>query len=363
MRLVLASLVLLASMTAVSHAQRRTPRSVLVFSAEQGILEVDPRTAAVTRVVTPTHAAVARYSDPEHVLFLVDGTNQLRELDVRRGQHREIATLPGDVGLGCGGTWGSDASGEARHAPYLVSEQLMFAQSMAVDTEHACFEVMDRNLNMASVVVQIEVSLRSNAVRSWITWVLEEAQSCTAISEAEEEALPCTQLLRRRAREANTRGRPRPDAYTLRDLDDGARGLLAPPQGQARRLAITAPMIETISPDGRWAVLGGNREEGDSIYRSLWIVDLTRGSVFGLHGWPELATEDERDAASTRAVWPWPRPIPQRTLADADRMGATGFGATGETSVRWMGNALVLGETLLVTPGRSIVRLPGPIVW
>jgi hypothetical protein len=32
-------------------------------------------------------------------------------------------------------------------------------------------------------------------------------------------------------------------------------------------------------------------------------------------------------------------------------------------SVRWMGNTLVLGETLLVTPGRSIVRLPGPIVW
>jgi hypothetical protein len=161
MRLVLGSLVLLASMTAVSHAQRRTPRSVLVFSAEQGILEVDPRTAAVARVVTPTHASVARRRDAEHVLFLVEGTNELRELDVQSGQERAIATLPGDVGLGCGGLWGSDADSETRHEPYLVSEQLMFAQSMAVDSEHACFEVMDRNLNMASVVGQIEVNLRT----------------------------------------------------------------------------------------------------------------------------------------------------------------------------------------------------------
>ena len=108
-------------------------------------------------------------------------------------------------------------------------------------------------------------------------------------------------------------------------------------------------------------MLGGNREEGDHIYRSLWMVELTRGRVFGLHDWPEHATEDEGDAA--RTVWPWPRPIPPRTLVDAARLRETGFGATGETSVRWMGNALVLGETLLVTPGRSIVRLPGPIVW
>ena len=38
------------------------------------------------------------------------------------------------------------------------------------------------------------------------------------------------------------------------------------------------------------------------------------------------------------------------------------YGVTGETAIRWLGRTLVLGEALLVTPGRGTVVLPGPLV-
>lgn len=358
--LALATLASIATIGAGSRAQRPAPAPVLVLSPSDGFLELDPRTGVAGRVVHATHASVARYRDATRVVFLVEGSNELRELDLATGQARTIATLPGDVGLGCGGLWGTRAPGAPPREPYLVAEQLQFATSMAVDADRACFEVMDRNLNMASVVAQIEVDLHTSAVRSRITWLLEdEPSSCTAIAEAEEEALPCTALLRARARAASTRGRARAASYTVRVVAGGARGLLVPPSGPGRRLAIVAPSLETISPDGRWGVLGGNPEEGDYIYRSLWLVDLVRGRVFGLAG----AGGEQEDESGSAQARPWPAPLPARVLADAERIREAGFGAAGETSVRWMGDALVLGETVLVRPGRSIVRLPGPLVW
>lgn len=353
-----------AASSASVEAQPRTaatPTStVLVASRAHGLLEVDPATAMATRVVTATHASIARRRDATHVVFLVEGTNELREVDTTSGVERTIATLPGDVGLGCGGEWGSSAAGEAPYPPYVVSDRLMFSTSMAVDDDHACFEVMDRNLNMASVVAQIEVDLHTSAVRSWITWVLsDEPSACHAISEAEQAALPCTQLFRRRAREADTRGRARAGRWSVRETrSDPPMGLLVPPTGRARRLAIREPHLETISPDGRWAVIGGNRDEGDYIYRSLWMLELTTGRIFGLG-----EDDDGDDDNPAPAVRRWPAPIAPRELAHAQRLIDAAYGVIGETSIRWRGNTLVLGDSVIVTPGRSIVRLPGAIVW
>ncbi len=353
----------LAASSASVEAQPRTavaPTStVLVASREHGLIEVDPATAMATRVVTATHASIARRRDASHVVFLVEGTNELREVDVASGVERTIATLPGDVGLGCGGEWGSSDPRDTRRAPYVVSDALMFSTSMAVDADHACFEVMDRNLNMASVVAQIEVDLATSAIRSWVTWMLEdEPTTCHALTEAEEAALPCTQLLRRRSGEANTGGRARPGRYTVRETrGDPPMGLLVPPTGRARRLAIREPRIETISPDGRWGVIGGNRDEGDYIYRSLWMLDLTSGRVFG------LGDDDDDDDTPTPAVRRWPTPIPARELANPQRLIDAAYGVIGETSIRWRGNTLVLGDSVIVTPSRSIVRLPGSMVW
>ncbi len=327
----------------------------LVTSRERGVLQLDDA-GTVTAVLTSTPAVVGRMRDAAHVVFLTPTNNELRELDLTSHAERVVATLPGDVGLGCGGQWGSDAEGDARRAPYLVGDQLMFASSMAVDADRACFEVMDRNLNMASVIAQIEVDLRTASVRSWLTFVTEDrASSCVAIPEAEADALPCTQLLRVRARQERAGGRLGVGGWTLRD--QGERGVIVGPDGARRRLAIVQPVLETVSPSGRWAVIGGNREEGDFIYRSLWLLDLRRGLVF-----PIAASREEEPETGARTVAPWPRPLTRRELADAPAMMRHAYGVTGETAIRWLGRTLVLGEALLVTPGRGTVVLPGPLV-
>jgi len=326
----------------------------LVTSRERGILQVDDA-GTVAAVVTSTPAVVGRMRDATHVIFLTPATNELRELDLTSRTERVVATLPGDVGLGCGGQWGSDAEGDARREPYLVGDQLMFASSMAVDADRACFEVMDRNLNMASVIAQIEVDLRTAAVRSWLTFVLEDrASSCVAIPEGEADALPCTQLLRLRARQERSGGRPGVDSWTPRD--HGERGAIVGPNGARRRLAIVQPMLETVSPSGRWAVIGGNREEGDYIYRSLWLLELRRGLVFPIEGPTDV--EPETTVRAPR----WPPPLSPRELADPEAMIRHGYGVAGETAIRWLGRTLVLGERLLVTPGVGSVVLPGPLV-
>ncbi|MBN8616174.1 MAG: hypothetical protein J0L92_36630, partial [Deltaproteobacteria bacterium] len=129
----------------------------------------------------------------------------------------------------------------------------------------------------------------------------------------------------------------------------GSPALLGPAR-QRQPLAIEAPILESISPDGRWAVMSGDREEGDFIYRRLWMLDLARGRVLA------LASDDE----SPRRAWP--TSLAPRALSDHDAMVTASIGATGETSVWWRGPTLVIGERLLITPGRSIVTLPGALV-
>jgi hypothetical protein len=41
----------------------------------------------------------------------------------------------------------------------------------------------------------------------------------------------------------------------------------------------TAPLVEAVSADGRWALVGGNIDSGDYVYRQLYLLDLRRGAV------------------------------------------------------------------------------------
>jgi hypothetical protein len=227
-----------------------------------------------------------------------------------------------------------------------VADFLQFAESMTIEHTHACFEVMDRNLNMASVIALIDFDLRTGGVTSSIT----VAEHCPSLDDAAREALPCMQALRGRARVrelARTRRRVA-RAWRL-GVVRGSPALLGPAR-QRQSLAIEAPILESISPDGRWAVMSGDRDDGDFVYRRLWMLDLVRGRVF------PIASDD----ASPRQ--PWPAPIAPRALSDHDAMVTASIGATGETSVWWRGPTLVIGERLLITPGRSIVTLPGALV-
>lgn len=336
-----------AALAVVLLSPSAASAQLLVTSETQGILRVHAD-GTVEDVLSRTPAIVGRMRDAAHVVFLVRGSNELRELDLATRTERTVATLPGDLGLGCGGSWGTHDEGPLP-APYQVVDHVQFAESFAADSTRAYFEVMDRNLNMASVLAQIEVDLGTGAVSPVVTL----SETCGTLEDSAREALPCSRMFRAEATRVRRGGRARAGSWSVAEA--GARGFLVDPRGRRRGVALREPSIELVSPSGRWAVVSANRDEGDYIYRDLFLLELRRGRLF-----PIVAPERQPDAAALRAAWP--RPIGPRELSDAERLADLGHSVVGETAVRWMGETLVLGERLLVRPGRGSVRLPGPLV-
>ena len=120
-------------------------------------------------------------------------------------------------------------------------------------------------------------------------------------------------------------------------------GTLRSPNRARRRLALTEPFLEQTSPDGRWAVLSANRDEGDYIYRGIYLVDLERGHLHPIR------------------EGPWPKPIPASTLRAAAALGALRMAIIGKTSLVWIdhGHTLLVGGRLLLRPERSTTLLQG----
>lgn len=343
------ALVIVLSLVASSLAAPRARAQLVVTSAERGILRVAPDGTPL-EVLSPTPAALGRMRGEHALVFLVAGRNELRELDLATRVERVIAALPGELGLGCGGLFGSRLHGTVAE-PYVLADHLHFEASMAVDDTRACFEVMDRNLNMASVILDVEVSLASGTITHQVAF----SEECGALDDAAREALPCTPVLRAAARQAPGSVRARPMPWSLEGEGDRVR--LVGPRGRSRRVAILDASIETVSRDGRWAVVAGNREEGDYLYRSLYLLDRRRGAIHPIG----FAGDDPGAGAEGHS---WPAALSPAELADPVRVAGHGFVVTGETSVRWIeaGRALVLGGDLVVRPGRGVARLPGLLV-
>jgi len=329
-----------------TRSPRVTASPLLVTHPEQGILRVRPD-GSVEEVLTRTPATVGRMRDRGRVLFLSPGTNELRELDLTTRAERTVAPLPRHLGPGRGGNWREREPGEVAAEPYLVVDHLQFAESFAADSAHACFEVMDRNLNMVSVIAAIDVDLATGGVTSTVTL----SDTCGALERAAIDALACTRVIRDRSRAHRGGGRTRPGSWSFAETAD--RAFLVDPRGRRHAIALREPAIELVSPSGRWAVVAANRDEGDYIYRSLFLLDLRRGLLFPIQGPGE-------DASNHTAAWP--RPLARRELASAEYLERVGHGVAGETAVRWLGETLVLGERLLVRPGQGSVELPGPLV-
>jgi hypothetical protein len=334
--LLLASLALLLLQPQQAAAQlssARAPGEFLVASESQGLLRVS-REGEVLEVLTSTPALTARRADDERIIFLSPEGNTLHEYNLRAHSERIVATIPNDTGLGCGGIFGGP---EDPAAPYTFANHLQFESSMAADGTRACFEVMDRNLNMLSVLYLLDVPLDGSAITSTII----VSSHCGGVSYEAQQAIPCARLIRRRVREQAPRRPSRRAAWTLEVHHET--GTLRGPNNARRRLALTEPIIESTSSDGRWGLLSANREEGDYIYRSLYLVDLARGQLHAI---------EESEGA---------HPIAPATLRDARALGELGMLVTGETSVAWVehGRTLILGGNLVVHPGRRIFRLPG----
>ena len=259
-------------------------------------------------MLSTTPAILGRMAGSHPILFLTPTNNALHALDLTTHAERIVTTLPENSGLGCGGIFRGPTE-RADGKPDLVSNHVHFDASVVVDASHACFEVVDRNLNVMSVQSMLDVPLDGSAITTTMVY----SEHCGSLRSEAREALSCTQLIRQRKRQ---RAAPRPShraPWTLSVHDDV--GTLRGPNRARRRLALTEPFLKQTSPDSRWAVLSANRDEGDYIYRGIYLVDLERGHLHPI-----------REGL-------WPRPIPASTLRAAAALAALRMAIIGETSL------------------------------
>jgi hypothetical protein len=207
----------------------------------------------------------------------------------------------------------------------------------------ACLVLMDRNINMADVVVGMRIDLATGDVLRHLevgkeTW---EPPAGVALGDAER----CT------PKEAPAA--PDPDPTSFRFAFDNEQVVeRTPGAAAAPRLRLPGYSAEAGSPSGRWQVLGGDVEEGDYIHRSVVLLDRASGEVFPIRAAPG----------------PWPAPLRPAGKKGPPRL-RTPIGhtaeAVGETDLRWLGRSaaseLLIVDALVVRPGGRAFSVKGEI--
>ena len=272
-------------------AQEGRPQPTILVASEGGIDEVTLE-GTTTRKLSRTPASHPRRLSPTgDVLFLVPTSLELRRLSPATGKEEVIARLP---------------RGEACRSrqPLSVQEDLDFV----IDTKRnvACLSLMDRNMNMANLIVNARVDLTTHEVKSAVlidvSHTCKEGQNAHAIFDCSREPSP------------------------------------TPPAQAPPGLPLPAGFhVESRSPSGRWLVLGGEVTEGDYMHRSVLLMDAETRRVYPI------------------VEGPWPGPIaPGSPFDTAD--------VVSESTVRWIqGVDALLVDRLLIKPGERAVRLAGHV--
>lgn len=312
------------------------PSPGLIVASEAGVQEVAPD-GRVLRTLSRTRAAFPRYlPGRREVVFLVPERGELRRLSLDTCAERAVATLPRDAGLACQGVW---------NGPYDPVQYIHFDEDFVVDPrgELACARVMDRNLNMSNVHVILQVRLATGEQAHRVSF----PDTCAG-APPKDAGFACARVLEQvNPPDAKTPAAPPTQAlpFTVVDARSKAAVKGVDPR-KVTRLTLEDPTLESASPSGRWAVLSGNRDESDYIYRDLYLFDRQTGQVLPLR------------------EGPWPKALTPAQLGDEAALKEAGMKATGETTVRWTGDGdqLLVGG-MLVKPGQPIVRLPGELAW
>ena len=186
---------LLATLALLLQPPQQAAAQLFVASKTAGIPRVLPE-AEVLEVLSTAPAILGRMAGPHPILFLTPTNNALHALDLTTHAERIVTTLPEDSGLGCGGIFRGPTE-RADGKPDLVSNHVHFDASVVVDASHACFEVVDRNLNVMSVQTMLDVPLDGSAITTTMVY----SEHCGSLSSEAREALSCTRLIRQRQRQ------------------------------------------------------------------------------------------------------------------------------------------------------------------
>jgi hypothetical protein len=280
----------------------------LVVAGDEGIREI-AKTGTVIRVLSKTPAVHPRFLGPEHdnLVFYAPGTGEVRKLALPTSGEAPVGKLPGSFK-----TCEKTADYPKGHVFALKDLRLEQDRSFVVDAaaNAVCFELSDRNDNMVNVKIQGRMDLTTGVVVSRVAIGGDCGKKPAVVTACVEATLP------------GARSAPTP--FPLASLGLGS--------------AVTE---ETISPSGKWSVIGEPTEAADYIHRSLFLLDRSGKQVYPI------------------AQGPLGAPLtPAQRGALASFKGTVD--AVGESPIRWLGSDdTLLVDALLVAPGGAAITVKG----
>jgi len=282
------------------------------------------------RMISAGPALYPRWIDPDTVLVVVPkqapkgdgpvllaGGATLERIAVRLGMRRKLADIPPFV---C-----------SKDTALGAQLSLQAADDFYLTGGSACLALMDRSANMANLILRVRTGLADGKVDRAL---LVGADECGPQAEVHGGAPatdgPCEQA-REDAEPGDKSGVVRAYAFVDESLKQNA------PGRKGRTLThLEGYELRSVSPSGRWALLTGDLEEGDTLNYRLLLLDRDTGSIHPLParagGWPDALPGQP-------AVLPVP--VAQAALWPV------------ETDLRWVerdGKELLVVGELLVAP-------------
>jgi hypothetical protein len=322
--------------------------SELVVGSERG-LEIYGADGVLRRLVSPGPAFHPRWLDPGTIAVVVpveqdtlSAGARLQKITLSDGTRSELGTLPP---FRCSAkpnperSWPVDPdmfSGLNLHD----NDDFQVSQRQGL----ACLRLMDRNINMANVLVDVRFDLARHSVERWLSVGQEDCAPPADVHlgdapSACEQLAPSAELA--------------PDAphgdYAFDIREQGEHVDETTPTGVTSVLRIAGYERSRLSPSGRWRLLQGDETEGDYLYYSVVLLDRVSGLVY-----PVVHPD---------GAWPAPLPTSGKSHQVHTPIEQT-LQLIAEADVRWFGDAtseaLVIDGSI-VRPGVGTVALRGEV--
>jgi hypothetical protein len=318
--------------------------SELLIGSRRG-LEIRSVEGQLKRLVSAGPALYPRWVDAGSVLVLVPAEGddlraggELQQIQVDNGARTHVATLPP---FQCAPRPNMDEWVSA------LSVTLQDDDDFEVDSARglACLRLLDRNINMSTILLDVRVDLRTHGVERWLSLGSPGCIPPDGVQSGEPPSA-CHSV----PAASGARSAPVPIARPF-GLEQEGEIQETTPHGVKLSVRIAGYVPESLSPSGRWLVLYGDLEEHDYIYRRLVLLDRSDGHVYPI----------------IHPAGPWPAPLrPHGTEPPTIPTPIEGtVQVVGESIIRWIGTSetserLVVDGSLVI-PARGTFALDGQV--